>query len=470
MSSVSTQREAKYTGFSLLSQQACMSKTTNSWFCSFRRRRRRRSTGTRTWRELLEVTGPGLWTVRKEAFSANTRSTISGADNEDDSLAHITKLPLQAGFQNSKKHYVSVITSASVFQDIETKYHLDKIRAKNTSGPLPLTQCTGSEWVRQRKLVTLAFSDIPTLSLKAAEYIRFSFILNCDKDIFQRSVCVDLKDAILKQSLGWVVRLFVGKKDFQLEKRCFEYWSHVRARNKPSGAIQKNARELFATSMRWDCGGILLQLSESAPSQEEATVNAINAMIAALDAVQSITFWTIWNLLQNDSHWQRGRQEVIEACKEDKQIRETDLHLLAQFKKQATKGQRVNYAGLSFIGRALAETIRVYPPIFTLPRAASNHEVLSTKVDIPSINAALDRHWNPDRVGPDTAVASFGLGKRHCPAGTAAIYASYTMIHRFLRSCKSIKECVPGKALQCVYLGPTLCVDGSQLFDIVPSS
>jgi hypothetical protein len=43
---------------------------------------------------------------------------------------------------------------------------------------------------------------------------------------------------------------------------------------------------------------------------------------------------------------------------------QTDLDLLAVLKQQATQGKLVDYTGLSYLGRGLAETLRVFPPIW----------------------------------------------------------------------------------------------------------
>jgi hypothetical protein len=84
-------------------------------------------------------------------------------------------------------------------------------------------------------------------------------------------------------------------------------------------------------------------------------------------------------------------------------------------------------------------------------------------MDIPTTNGALDRDWDPHQERK-VLIASFGLGKRHCPAGTAALYAAYITIRRFVLSFESAKECEADKALSDAYLGPTLCVHGPQFF------
>ena len=124
--------------------------------------------------------------------------------------------------------------------------------------------------------------------------------------------------------------------------------------------------------------------------------------------------------------------------------------------------------GLSYLGRALCETIRVYPPVWTLPRTwPVGNDAVAAKLDVLATNGALDRNWDPTN-DDDHFIASFGLGKRHCPAGTAALFAAYVLIRRFVFVFDTIKEHQTHRALDSVYLGPTLCVEGSQWFHLGP--
>ena len=140
---------------------------------------------------------------------------------------------------------------------------------------------------------------------------------------------------------------------------------------------------------------------------------------------------------------------------------------LAIFKKRATQGKPYQFQeSMSHLGRALIETVRVYPPIWTLPRTWHTDEVAGSKWDIPSCNRATNRDWNPE-TSESYVVASFGWGRRHCPAGTAGLYAAYEIIRSLvLQSQCSIEECEPQKALNDCHLAPTLSVHGPQYFRI----
>ena len=69
------------------------------------------------------------------------------------------------------------------------------------------------------------------------------------------------------------------------------------------------------------------------------------------------------DLSKTSSGWERCQLVTDEQAKRD-------LIQLATFKKKATQGTSPTEAleKLSYLGRAVVETVRVYPPIWTLPR------------------------------------------------------------------------------------------------------
>eukprot|EP00529_Nitzschia_sp_RCC80_P016285 CAMPEP_0113469330 /NCGR_PEP_ID=MMETSP0014_2-20120614/15839_1 /TAXON_ID=2857 /ORGANISM="Nitzschia sp." /LENGTH=672 /DNA_ID=CAMNT_0000361795 /DNA_START=227 /DNA_END=2241 /DNA_ORIENTATION=+ /assembly_acc=CAM_ASM_000159 len=230
--------------------------------------------------------------------------------------------------------------------------------------------------------------------------------------------------------------------------------------------------------------------------------NTINAMIAAADACQSLVFWTLWNLGRKRQWWIECRSEHIVSSSTVDSVEERtrhDLIELAALKQKATKGLRVRWywsdnagstgaggsssqhrspSGLSMLGCAIMETVRYFPPVWTLPRTInlrpdSNNNNKATpspifvKLDVICINKAYDvRNWNPaikydkdaadddenkneneevaahqdPEDGPGYYLASFGFGKRHCPAGTASLHAAYLISQHFLRRWEEIVD------------------------------
>jgi len=431
-------------------------------FLCFCRKRRQSSgdkaTTTTSWNDLLTCQGLDLWNIRLQTVLLGTR----------------VKLPIHRE-KNPKNTYVCVLSSISDFETLEQHHGMDKFpnHKNDSSAVFPLTQCTGDEWIRQRQTVKQAFFEIPQRSLEAVEPVNFDRILP-DKS---KKKIIDLKQVCVNASLRWVVRLFLGQDDLKLENAFHCFWKHNRAKNKCQKSIIKARQALIASMVVWD-GGVLQSLanefasSSRRPDDDDAVAkaNAVNAMIAAHDAAQSLLFWTLWNIARTNGAWNSCRNE------QDNTNLTQDLETIASLKQQATQGRTdiVYGTSLSYLGRALMETVRVYPPVWTLPRTWPLEEeeedacVVAAKLDVPTTNQVVldrDSSWNPDDTTTERTIASFGVGKRHCPAGTAALYAVYTFLQKFIRTY-GIQECDTDHALRSVYLGPTLCVEGPQLFHI----
>jgi hypothetical protein len=80
--------------------------------------------------------------------------------------------------------------------------------------------------------------------------------------------------------------------------------------------------------------------------------------------------------------------------------------------------------------------------------------------------------WNPDVENRRCYLASFGLGKQHCPKGTAALFAAYRLLGHFIGTFfdAGMQEQYTDWALNHAYLSPTLSVRGPQHFIIYGSN
>jgi hypothetical protein len=397
--------------------------------------------------------GAQLWSVRHQVLT----------ENHD-------KLSLSS-FE--KRKLVKLLCDPHSLNDLETQRGIDKIQDPKQNRKA-LTVTVGKEWTQQRTLVSSALTGLPKLSLQATSFIDWRKILFLYKTTESEScVTLDLKEVVVEATLEWNIGLFFGTTETNsesykiLKSASLEYWRQTRALEKNQASIQR-ALKTFEDSLPWNTnsnasnieyGGILKTLHTSGLTAQQATDNAVNAMIASLDAVQSLVFWTLWNLSKTMGAWETC------AATNDRQAKH-DMLQLSIFKKQATQGKAIELNGMSYMGRALVETVRVYPPVWTLPRNWYDNEFVSSKFDILSCNHATERNWDPSSDNVLGTIASFGLGKRHCPAGTAGLYAAYEMIRQFIKSCKAIEECEPNKALNYCYLGPTLCIHGPQFFRV----
>lgn len=204
----------------------------------------------------------------------------------------------------------------------------------------------------------------------------------------------------------------------------------------------------------------------------------------------------MWNLSKSERRWERCKATTTTTTNQEA-TKNNDLIQLAIFKKSATQGTPIKLNTISYLCCALLETVRVYPPVWTLPRTFQddNQNPKLCKVDTLSCNQAWDLDWNPDvyyyehtttttnpnpnhHASDDATsshcsysreqIGSFGWGKRHCPAGTAGLYAAYEMIQSFLQTCHGrISECQEDRAITSCYLGPTLCLPSPQNFEII---
>lgn len=436
-----------------------------------------------TWMDLLSATGTDLWILRQRALVENPKSNDAAVS-----------LPVY----RHQKMRVTIVGSTITFVAMESQ-GMDKREQEPTSDTSQsLTQVTGVEWMRQRDLIARqALSEVKELSLAAVDTVSWGDALrlmsikqesdkhNAGMKQWQGSengtytvnvkhcakanvdVVVDLKEMVIQVSLGWVTRLFGGHHDddaehIQLCTTFRQYWQCSRARVKDTPSLEAARTQLAQCIQGNHSSGLFQRIFR----QEELTTrqkcsNCINAMVAAFDTTVVIVFWTIWNLTQaksgDDGTWGKCRNDSAddERCA-------NDLTILAELKQVATEGKVLDTTSLSYLGRAMMETLRVYPPVWTLPRVTST-DGQHVKLDVVWTNDALDRDWNPNH-SRSCRLASFGLGKRHCPGGTAALFAAYRLLCRFVREFDAPHECKAGQTLRSLYLGPTLCMEGPQHF------
>ena len=480
-------------------------------------------------------------------------------DKNNDGAVHLRVDPKRPGHLK-----VRVYCNVHDFQHAEKTLGMDKFQAP-TPPAQALTQAVGDEWIRQRRIMRDPHKgplrNVKEESLRAAASVRVfcdfqayaSSTMAKEKDRTQRglgwirrrrritsneppnvSFKVDLKDMVMEAVGEWAIQLFNGKEDPVLFEQFLTYWGMLRQRIQPHSADLARAKtDLIATmeaqQTRWNTdehannGGLFQAFFESDfASRGEVVQNILHAMIAASDATNCLLFWTLWNLVQEREDIERNNPIMMnqgslwEQCQEEVQsetavtdgptgspLLDHDLEQLGRLKQMATHGEPVNQvlSSLSCMGSALVETLRVFPPVWTLPRAWEGDDAISAKLDVPTANGVRDyRDWNPwenilmhqpsmtdkqeqsqenDDVNQpmddnnnnvkssnvqDYTIASFGVGKRSCPAGTAALWATRYLLHQFVQFVPTLEECQPGHALQHAYLGPTLATDGPQWF------
>jgi hypothetical protein len=156
----------------------------------------------------------------------------------------------------------------------------------------------------------------------------------------------------LDASVVWVVRLFRGENkdgnNEELTTNCVQFWKASRAllAHKKTRKMRKAHKQLVQSLKPWgddDDGAGLLRRpnNNSSTTSTSAWGNKCRAIV-------------------------RGVLVIAEEEKDPGVVpqQQTGLDLLAVLKQQATQGKLVDYTGLSYLGCALAKTLRVFPPIW----------------------------------------------------------------------------------------------------------
>lgn len=128
----------------------------------------------------------------------------------------------------------------------------------------------------------------------------------------------------------------------------------------------------------------------------------------------------------------------------------------------------------------MLEVLRCYPPVWSLPRqcpvsklakssgvADMSSGSVGLRVDVISCNGATEAwpSFDPCRpVTKETRLATFGLGDRSCPGGTAALHAAFTMLRYIFRNFHIKSKGV--EHFQAAYLAPTLVCEGEQMVTV----
>lgn len=437
-----------------------------------------------TWNDLLQATGTDCWNLRKRALDNGDERVVLPVNQQHNQ---------SKGFLRRKRPQdtVQVLGSFGLFQQLEAE-GMDK-RQMPAQTPKSLTQEIGAEWERQRELVAKkALARVKEMSLQSVDQVSWDDLLRRDITSSEQqssTKVVDLKKVVVEGCLDWMMRLFAGSSyDFltqeggyaPLAKGFLDFWNEIRARQKSKARLDATQAilvdaivALVQRKKDTEKGGIIHHIFHQKLATEQAAMNCVNAMVAAFDATVVVVFWTLWNVSRTQGTWDKCRNELL-AMQQNSSTQEDidELDQLGAFKKAATEGQSYDCSSLSYLSRSMAETIRVFPPVWTLPRvdpkSPKGQPPSFIQLDVAWTNRALNRDWNPDRASWEgNTLASFGAGKRHCPGGTAALFAARRLLRRFVVKFETAPlECEQEHAIRSIYLGPTLCVEGPQYFEL----
>lgn len=419
-----------------------------------------------------------------------------------------------------------MVTSAEVFREMEaaTGGGGGALVKRGKQGPVrtALTGVSGQTWIRQRHALTekvlpfgLGHGRPEVFAVTAGRRLSAQLAGLCEASA-QTSPRRDLKELFEVTFAEWILELVLGlaaEESQDIVTEFLGYWRRIRTKiggpnqlkpdpeanqrlYKQMEGLAQGAREKCAAA---DLGGdfatqgcSLLEalarcsLATESLTPEEIVPNIYSFLVAGFETTYSIALWTVVALGDpaHDSLRQRVEQECVRAnaCEETLARQRAALQ---QLKKAATAGEPLPEAARRAGGeeedmllvRCLAETCRVFPPVWGLPRALTKEygPTLSSpripegswvSADVLCINGdTREGHvaWEPEkpwpcRAGP-ASLATWGVGARSCPAGTGALLAAWTVL-RLVLADFSFLETSLAQTVREAYLGVTLCSDG----------
>eukprot|EP01084_Bolivina_argentea_P109645 195980_1 len=455
-----------------------------------------------TWIDLLHGEGLNLWKYRQIALQNSqndainniyNETKINSVNNDNDNDESNGLVYLQCWNNKNKEKKVCMVKNMNIFKEMESKHNMCKF--PNDKNNKAITNTKGKEWERQRRIIMDVMYGILDKSKQYANMVSFDYIITNNNNEIEEShydTIIDLKNVSLKAAQKWMICLFAGYFDQQLANLFLNHFFAIRACKKEKNRTKMDeTRNKFASYLlnyKYNQynkhNGLLKSFFESSLNEIEIVDNCVNAMAAAFETTHCCIFWTLWNLniscnnndainIDNDKIEQiKQYRNKLQFNKENKnEMNETDFKLLHKIKKESIKGNYVTLNGLSYVGRALIETVRVYPPVWSLSRTCGTYphmcnNVISNKWDILCGNNALYRDWNVNITDRQIKITSWGVGKRTCPYGTTALFAAYVILNKFIQTFDEWEECKVNNVIHTAYLAPTLNMEGKQLFKV----
>ena len=437
------------------------------------------------WLTLLRARGKALWSLRKR---------LGGSQ--------CSLLLVDGCF---------LLRAAREFIALESQGVIGKQSGKGLEAEsLPLTRTCGECWLRQRAALTQVALPLAMGAARvegAAERCARQLVLTLTAAVgTAEEIVIDLK-AILEEALAeWVVEIAAADgvaaeaTRRHLHATFLPHWRWLRypsAFRRPAaesaGAKQttpfgRAAQLACESALALDpanaglAAGLCAASADAAGgcSQQSLTAaelapNLVNAMVAGFETTLSLVMWTLVELGAPCRAALRSRvRAAVLACARggsDGARREAEAReALRALKRRATAGEPIDAANLGsdhHLVRALYETLRRYPPVWTLPRAVceETHAARFACGDVLCMSGGAESGWDPDAPRACMPLASFGVGERHCPAGASGLVTAFVVLsHVIAHFDLEEGEIHAGNAVASSRLGPTLCVDGPQHF------
>lgn len=230
--------------------------------------------------------------------------------------------------------------------------------------------------------------------------------------------------------------------------------------------------------------------------REEAVGNMTSFLTAGFETTFSVVIWTLIALgAEKHSELRKRVKEECELLERDEELQKEHIELLKTLKKAGMMGDplpaclyedRKVIPKNDLLVRCIAETLTMFPPVWSLPRAQTQPNTRSDgglgclfsafglsektqrrKMDgrplsMNGVQEDWPYAWDPLRLRPPhSSIHAFGVGERACPAGTAALLIAWTLLRTLLLRWE-VEELVEGQAVASCYLHPVLLAAGPQ--------
>ena len=382
----------------------------------------------------------------------------------------LTNLPFS--LVSSQDGTVVWFASQKQYRDLEKSDHLAPKSESHTAKAL--TEAHGETWKRQRKVMQQrVLSHGLALAEEFGEQVGQTLAQQLIEKTISGPVDIDLQEFLKEGIAQWVSGLFLGKVDQDVISSFLPFWESLRSLESLSSEKKQQLRKTFETKLQTASGGFIGYMRSNIDDnngfkKDEVIPNAVFAMTAAFETTLDIIFWTFVGLSESSESL---RLNVAKSAQKTSDNWQAIRQALIRMKTQATSGQLVDPIDKDLlIVRSILETLRVYPPVWffsrPLQKMGADNIAEAVRLDVVLANQSTDRNWDPlvDRYLP---LASFGVGKKSCPGGNAALLGSAIILSHILKSF-SLDEKNSGHAVNSSHLTPNLYVDGEQLFTIRP--
>lgn len=400
-----------------------------------------------------------------------------------------------------------VLAKAALERDCVEK-GLPKPMGLTGSNPCRMTHLCGSSWRRHRKVLTgkvipAALGD--GLAIRIAESV--ATVMKSKIHATKRTE-IDLWKIIEPSSMSWIGGLVLGETrpesfdDVFLD--CF--W-------KPNAKAKQKVHNLIKKQLAIARKALLEKKSQHGEHQPKSIIDAMvmhtdgvledyeliancdSFLYAGFSAVNTLMMATLLMLgaTRHKNIRKAVKRNCEEMCQDNTKLTQA-YTCIAAIKKVATSGK--TFASLPpelvkrnemVLVRCLLETLRRFPPVASFTRRVDNSTtecpVIASKcpfstngsfilnINVIACNFPKGKRspllWNPERkIETEGRLCTFGISDRHCPAGTAALLASFTFL-RYIFESYDISS-FGDKHVETVYRYKTLTFKGPQKVTFSP--